>query len=336
MVSCRSGIARSEEQCVYVRYCTTSEMPIYLCYQCFGDLSKGLPAVLLIAGMNMQLCAWDDSFCEMLAEKGFFVIRFDNRDIGHSTKIEKRGSVVPTRLLLPQCLAFGEQLPYSIADMAKDAIALLDVLGIDAAHLIGVSMGGMIAQTMALMFPKYVLSLTSIMSTTNAPDLPEPTFMVKLKLLRRAPANCTVEKLVDFRIRVLKELLEGTKPVDEEYLRSRYLMSLNRSSYSDGIIRQAAAIRRCAGRDESLRLLKCAALVIHGEKDVLIPVAHGIRTAAVIPRAKLVVIPDMGHYFHQDFFEEVVKHFVDVTRSSVKESEPAPVLPCASSLSGIN
>ncbi|KAF8290149.1 hydrolase-like protein [Trypanosoma cruzi] len=306
---------RSEEMVTFVRYCTASDMRIELCYQCFGDPLKQMPVVLLIGGLNMQIYAWDEAFCEKLVKCGFFVVRFDNRDIGLSTKVEKRGSVIPARLLLPKALAFGERLPYTIKDMARDALGLLDALGISSAHVMGISMGGMIAQTMALLSPHRVLSLTSIMSTTNAPDLPDPQLWVKMWLLRKPPVNCTLDELINFRLESIKKLLRGTLPVDEEHLKRGYLKSLQRSSYSAGLIRQAAAIRRCPGRDEDLRSLSCPTLVIHGQQDVLMPPAHGHRTASVIPRAKLVILESMGHYFHPAFFTPIISHFVEVANA---------------------
>ncbi|ORC87746.1 hydrolase-like protein [Trypanosoma theileri] len=309
------SIKRSDERITFVRHCTASNMRIELCYQCFGDPNDKLPVVLLIGGLNMQMYAWDESFCEELVRHGFFVIRFDNRDIGHSTKIEERGNVISARLLLPQTLAFGERLPYTIEDMARDALSLLDSLNIPFAHIMGISMGGMIAQTVALLAPQRVLSLTSIMSTTNAADLPDPQFWVKMWLLRKPPANCSIEELLDFRVNSLKKLLVGTLPVDDEYLKNRYLISLRRSSYSAGLIRQAAAIRRCPGRDEALRSLSCPTLVIHGREDVLMPPAHGYRTASVIPQAKLVILNNMGHYFHPAFFTPIITHFVEVANT---------------------
>ncbi|RNF22571.1 hydrolase-like protein [Trypanosoma conorhini] len=312
----------SPEMVTFVRYCTASNMRIELCYQCFGDPCSKMPVVLLIGGLNMQMYAWDEAFCEELVKSGFFVVRFDNRDIGHSTKIEERGSVVPARLLLPQALAFGERLPYTIADMARDALALLDALGVSFAHIMGISMGGMIAQTVALLAPHRVLSLTSIMSTTNASDLPDPQLWVKMWLLRKPPANCTLEELLNFRVASLKKLLAGTLPVDEEYLKHRYLISLRRSAYSAGLLRQAAAIRRCPGRDEALRSLSCPTLVIHGQQDVLMPPAHGHRTASVIPCAKLIILESMGHYLHPAFFSPIIAHFVEVANTPQENGGP--------------
>ncbi|ESL12126.1 hydrolase-like protein [Trypanosoma rangeli SC58] len=306
----------SPEMVTFVRYCTASNMRIELCYQCFGDPCKKMPVVLLIGGLNMQMYAWDEAFCEELVSRGFFVVRFDNRDIGHSTKIEERGSIVSARLLLPKALAFGERLPYTIEDMARDALALLDALGISFAHIMGISMGGMIAQTLALFAPHRVLSLTSIMSTTNAADLPDPQLWVKMWLLRKPPTNCTLEELLNFRVASLKKLLAGTLPVDEEYLKHRYLISLRRSAYSAGLLRQAAAIRRCPGRDEALRSLSCPTLVVHGQQDVLMPPAHGHRTASVIPQAKLIILESMGHYLHPAFFTPIIAHFVEVANAS--------------------
>ncbi|CBZ25465.1 esterase-like protein [Leishmania mexicana MHOM/GT/2001/U1103] len=303
---------------VKVRDCPISRTEIEICYQCFGNPDDGLPVVLLIGGLNMQLTAWDESFCESLVRAGFYVIRYDNRDIGHSTKIENCGKIKAPMLLLPDRAAqwLGEELPYQLEDMAADAWALLDALHIPCAHLFGISMGGMIAQTAALQAPERTMSLTSVMSSTNAPDLPQPELWVKLWMLRRPPRNCTVETLLEFRVHSLRRLLRYALPPDGEYLKRRFLISLQRSSYAAGLVRQAAAIRRAAGRDALLQWLHVPALVVHGAQDVVVAPMNGYRTATMLPYARLLVLKSMGHYFHPAFFSTIISAFVDMAAST--------------------
>jgi pimeloyl-ACP methyl ester carboxylesterase len=295
-------------------------MDIELCYQTFGDASH--PPVLLIGGLNMQSYAWDERFCDLLVSKGFFVIRFDNRDIGFSTKIDAAYPVVPWRLLLPRGVACcaGERLSYTLDDMAFDGLSLLDVLNIRRAHFFGISMGGMIAQCMSIIAPSRCMSLTCIMSSTNAGDLPAPALWVKLWLLRRPSPGTTGEQLVEFRAKTLLKLLYGTMPVDEEYLKKRISLSLNRSSYGEGLLRQAAAIIRAPSRDEALRRIDCPALIIHGSGDVLCPVQHGYRLAQVLRNSKLVVYKNMGHYFNSVYFEPIVEEFVLLAERAASEA----------------
>lgn len=311
-------VPHTPQMVVKVRDCPSSQMPIELCYQCFGDPNDGLPPVLLICGLNMQLLAWDESFCEALVRAGFYVIRYDNRDMGHSTKIEHRGRVKAPLLLLPGGAAtwLGEKLPYNVEDMAADAWALLDALSIPCAHLFGISMGGMIAQTAALLAPERTISLTSVMSSTNAPDLPQPQMWVKLWMLRKPPRNCTVDELLEFRVNSLRRLLRSALPPDGDYLKKRYLMSLKRSSYSAGLVRQAATIRRAVGRDAALQKLLVPALVVHGAQDVVVPAMHGYRTATMLPYARMLVLKSMGHYFHPAFFPTIIEAFVDMAAST--------------------
>lgn len=486
-----------DERRALVRHCKSCDMDIELCYQTFGAASD--PAVILVGGLNMQSYAWDEGFCDALVNRGFYVIRFDNRDIGHSTKIEapaqstassgggefphassvpqssaslhlstadgngvtqdatilageanvtggslscvvrippappqphaagsfqhsnrqyvhhhqqqqqqhqrlmsqmasepygslpgKDGSscgrcplwctketglecvyecvhflkkkvsaslrcclsrcgvgvlrsptlppngsactiprarripkIVPWKLLLPQSLSCGEVLPYTLEDMALDALALLDVLGVQRAHVFGISMGGMISQHMALLAPHRVLTLTCIMSSTNAQDLPHPAWWVKLWMLRKPASNINRDQLVEFRMRALQGLLYGCVPVDEDYLKKRIAMSLNRSSYGDGLLRQAAAIMRAPSRDEELsRVVRCPCLILHGQNDVLCRVEHGYRLAKVLTNSKFVVFKNMGHYLNPAYFDAIVTEFLGlVQRGKIFESE---------------
>lgn len=302
-----------DERRVFVRHCNSCDMDIELCYHTFGHPSN--PAVLLVGGLNMQSYAWDEMFCDQLTQQQFFVVRFDNRDIGFSTKIEdpRVQKIVPWRLFLPEWMACGERLPYSLKDMALDALALMDVLGIQVAHVVGISMGGMISQLMALLAPQRVRTLTCIMSSTNARDLPHPAWWVKLWMLRKPPSNTDGEQLVEFRMKALQGLLYGCVPVDESYLKKRIALSLNRSAYTEGLLRQAAAIMRTPPRDEALRgSVSCPALVIHGQNDVLCRVEHGYRLARVLRNAKFAVFKNMGHYLNPAYFDTIVEEFVSL------------------------
>lgn len=219
--------------------------------------------------------------------------------------------IVPWKLMLPQALSCGEVLPYTLEDMALDALALLDVLGVRRAHVFGISMGGMISQHMALLAPERVLTLTCIMSSTNAQDLPHPAWWVKLWMLRKPASNVNREQLVEFRMKALQGLLYGCVPVDEDYLKKRIAMSLNRSSYADGLLRQAAAIMRAPSRDAELtRVIRCPCLVIHGQNDVLCRVEHGYRLAKVLTNSKFVVFKNMGHYLNPAYFDAIVSEFL--------------------------
>lgn len=306
------SIPHTEENVIFVRHCVTSITDIFLCYQCFGTYisPERTPVLLLVCGLNMQLYAWDEAFCEDLVRAGFFVIRYDNRDSGLSSKVE-RGCVKGYLLLLPSSLAstLGERMPYTLEDMAKDGVALLDALHIPKAHVMGISMGGMVAQLMALVAPSRIVSLTSIMSSTNARDLPDAQLQVKLWMLRKPPEPCSMNTLLNFRVHALQKVLPRTLTVDSYYLKRRFLISLKRSRYTNGLIRQACAIMRCPPRDDLLRQLHIPALVIHGTQDLIVPPLHGWRTAEVLPHARLLVLKHMGHYFHPAFYQTVILAF---------------------------
>lgn len=321
------SIPHTEEKIILVRHCVSSIMDIHLCYQCFGTYisPERTPVLLLVCGLNMQLFAWDEAFCEDLVRAGFFVIRYDNRDSGRSTKVE-RGSVKGYLLLLPSSLAsvLGERIPYTLEDMAKDGIALLDALHIPRAHVMGISMGGMIAQVMALLAPSRFVTLTSIMSSTNAKDLPDAQLQVKLWMLRKPPAGCSLDTLLNFRVHALLKVLPRTLSVDTYYLKKRFLISLQRSRYTDGLIRQACAILRCSPRDDRLKQLHIPALVIHGTQDLIVPPMHGWRTAEVLPHARLLVLKHMGHHFHPAFYQTVILSFAAMASATPCASSVAP------------
>jgi pimeloyl-ACP methyl ester carboxylesterase len=259
---------------------------VELVYETIGDPS-GEP-LLLIMGLGMQLIHWDRELCELFAERGFHVIRFDNRDAGLSTKID---APVPnvTRLMA----GLPARVPYRLGDMAADTFGLLDHLGIERAHVVGTSMGGMIAQTMAIERPERVLSLGSMLSTTGDRRVGTPKLRVWSVLMRRAPNDRT--EYIRYFERLFKLIGSPAYPVDTERLRERAGATYDRCHYPAGTARQLAAILASGSRTAGLRRLDVPTVVIHGRSDPLVPVRGGIATAKAIQGAELVTIPGMGH-----------------------------------------
>jgi pimeloyl-ACP methyl ester carboxylesterase len=264
---------------------------IDICYEIFGD-TRAEP-MLLIMGLGAQMIHWDDDFCRQLAARGFRVIRFDNRDIGKSSKLTGGKRLTPIELLKLRFLKIPVVAPYKIIDMAKDTISLMDTLGIKSAHLVGASMGGMIAQEIAISFPEAVRSLTSIMSTTGNPRLPPPTREASAMLM--APPPATKEEYFVRFAQTWKILRVGRFSEDEALDRSRAERTYERGLNPAGVGRQLRAILASGSRKERLRSVKTPTLVIHGTVDPLVRPEGGKDTAASIPGAKLLMIEGMGH-----------------------------------------
>jgi pimeloyl-ACP methyl ester carboxylesterase len=260
-------------------------------YETFGE-STARP-LLLIMGLGGQLVAWPERFCRQLAERGFYVIRYDNRDVGLSTKFDAAG--VPDMAAAFAAHARGEpiQAPYTLDDMADDAAGLLDALGIRAAHVVGWSLGGMVAQCFAIRYPERTLSLTSMMSTTGEPDLPPPSPEAMQVLMR--PAAPDRESAIEQAVATAKVLAGGGFPVDEAEARRLAAESYDRSNYAAGASRQLLAVGASGGRRQALRSVKAPALVIHGDADPLVPYACGLDTHQAIPGSEMVTIAGMGH-----------------------------------------
>ena len=265
---------------------------IEICYDAFGDASN--PPLLLIMGFGAQLTAWPEAMCRLLAARGHWVIRYDNRDTGRSTRFDGAGT--PSGLdMLRLLLGRGrDRLPYTLEDMAGDAVGLMDALGIEAAHVVGASMGGMIGQMMAIRHPRRLLTLTSIMSSTGRMGLPLPRPRAAFMLLR-PPARSREEYIVR-SIELMKALGGGQHQVDEADVTQRALAGYARSPKGEGAgSRQMAAIVASGSRHRALAAVTTPTLVIHGAADPLVPVRHGMATAAAIPGSKLLIIDDMGH-----------------------------------------
>ncbi len=264
---------------------------IDICYEIFGDASA--EPMLLIMGLGAQMVLWDDAFCAQLAARGFRVIRFDNRDIGQSSKLTGGKRLSPMELLKLRFLKIPVAAPYKLRDMAEDTTGLMDVLGIKSAHLVGASMGGMIAQEIAISFPQRVRSLTSIMSTTGNPRIPPPTREAAALLM--APPPTTKDEYLARFAQTWKMLRVGRFPEDEAFDRARAERCFERGLSPAGVGRQFRAILASGSRKGRLHAVQAPTLVIHGTVDPLVHPAGGKDTAASIPGAKLLMIEGMGH-----------------------------------------
>jgi pimeloyl-ACP methyl ester carboxylesterase len=276
------------------------------------------PAVLLIMGLGMQLTAWPADFVRALVDAGFRVVRFDNRDIGLSQHFDELG--VPNLLWESMKHRFGlpVRAPYSIAAMAQDSLGVLDTLGIARAHIVGASMGGMIAQRVALAAPDRVLTLTSIMSSSGARFLPGPKPQVLAALMSR-PHGRSEAALADHGVKIWKLIGSPAFPTDEANLRAQVIAANRRSFHPAGTMRQMAAVAADRRRADELPRIKAPTLVVHGRDDLLVPVVCGVDTARRITGARLVTIPGMGH----DLPPPVVARILDALLPHLKGA-PGP------------
>jgi pimeloyl-ACP methyl ester carboxylesterase len=274
---------------------------VELVYETIGDPAD--PPVLLVMGLGMQLIHWDLEFCEGLAERGFHVIRFDNRDAGLSTKID-----APVPNVMKAMAGFPIRAPYLLEDMANDSFGLLDHLGIERAHVTGVSMGGMIAQTMAITRPERVLSLGSMLSTTGDRRVGTPKLRVWSVLMRRAPQQR--DAYIEYFVRVFRMIGSPRYPVDEARMRERAAATYDRCHHPAGTARQLGAILASGSRTAGLRGLDVPTVVVHGRNDPLVPFRAGAATARAIPRAELAAIPGMGHDLPRELWPQITDALV--------------------------
>jgi len=264
---------------------------VELCYEIFGD--PAAEPLILIMGLGGQMIIWDDDFCRQLAARGFRVIRFDNRDIGQSSKLSGGGPLGALEMLKLRLFKIPVKAPYRLRDMAEDTVGLMDALEIASAHLVGASMGGMIAQEIAISFPNRVRTLTSIMSTTGNPKLPGPTREAMAVLM--APPPKSKEEYIERFGKSWKILRAGSFPEDEARDLALAERTFARGLNPAGVGRQLRAILASGSRKERLRTVKTPTLVIHGTVDPLVRPEGGKDTAASIPGAKLLMIERMGH-----------------------------------------
>jgi len=255
---------------------------------------KDAPAILLVMGLGGQLTLWPDEFVDALVAHGFRVIRYDNRDVGLSTRFDAAGVPNLKWMFVKAALKLPVRSAYTLADMAADGMALLDHLGIRRAHIVGASMGGMISQHIAARYPERVLSLTSVMSTTGNPRLPRAQ-KEAMRVLANRPMSGDTEALIAYSVNAARVIGSPDYPAAEERLQRRVRSDFERGWYPQGVARQMAAIVADGDRRAMLKSIKAPTLVIHGEADPLVPIAGGRDTAENIPGAQLLTIPGMGH-----------------------------------------
>lgn len=297
-----------------------------LCWQRFGDPEA--PPMLLIMGLGSQMILWPDGFCELLADRGFGVIRFDNRDAGRSTVLDDAGSPSISQALAGDVASAR----YTLSDMAGDAAGLLEALEIERAHVVGASLGGMVAQTLAIEQPERVLTLASIMSSTGDPAVGRPTPVGMEALTSKAPTDR--EGYIESTVRARAMIGSPGFPRDEEDARDIAARMYERGYHPDGTLRQAVAIVASGDRTARLRELDVPTVVIHGEDDVLIGVTGGQATAAAIPGAHLVLIPGMGHDLPAGVWETIADAVVANVERATKH-KTGEMLRSASASAGL-
>jgi pimeloyl-ACP methyl ester carboxylesterase len=293
-------------------YCRVGDVEI--CYETFGD--AGDPALLLIMGLGTQMVAWHDDFCEQLAARGFFVIRHDNRDIGRSTHLD--GAPTPS---LVQLAKRDRRAAYTLSDMAADSVGVLDHLEIEKAHIVGASMGGMIAQTIAIRHPERTLSLVSIMSNTGSFWSGQPALTMYAVLLKPSPRDR--EKFIQHAVDMFTAIGGSGYEPDVEDLREIATKSYDRGHDPQGSQRQLAAIVADRDRTPQLRRLTIPATVIHGADDKLVRPSGGRATAKAIPGARLVEIAGMGHGLPRGAWPQIIGAIAD-TAARAATPTPAP------------
>ncbi len=271
-------------------------------YEEFGD--RTAPPLLLIMGLGAQMILWHEEFCQQLAARGFRVIRFDNRDVGQSSWLDHLG--VPDIMAVMTAALARQPItsPYLLRDMAADTAGLLDGLHIDKAHVVGASMGGMIAQSVAMDFPARVRTLTSIMSSTGNPDLPQAKPEAMAVLL--APPPTGRAEAIERAVTVFRTIGSPGFPFDEADVRDRAARSFDRGFNPAGVVRQLVAIVASGNRKEALHSVRVPTLVIHGKDDPLVPLPAGEDTATAIPGAELLAIPGMGHDLPRPIWPQVI------------------------------
>jgi pimeloyl-ACP methyl ester carboxylesterase len=277
-------------------------------YEEFGD-PKATP-LLLVTGLGAQMISWDDAFCEQLAARGFRVIRFDNRDSGLSTRMEAAGPPDFASALN------GDPHPaYMLDDMAADSAGLLDGLGIEAAHIIGASMGGFISQLIAINHPDRVLSLTSIMSgpSRNEGGVP-PTPEASAVLFAKPPS--TREEAIEMAMVGRRALVGSLDPFDETFERAKATRAVQRAWYPVGTGRQLLAIMAAEPRLERLQGVRVPTLVIHGKDDILVPIENGRMVAAAVPGARILELEGVGHDIPKRVWPQVIDAIVETAREA--------------------
>jgi pimeloyl-ACP methyl ester carboxylesterase len=289
---------------------------VELCYETFGDPAD--PAILLVMGLGTQMLWWREEFCTALAERGFFVVRYDNRDVGRSSRLNHAGLPSAWQLLRRDVGAAA----YTLTDMAGDGMGLLDHLGIERAHVVGASMGGMIAQTMAVEHRARALSLVSIMSNTGSRRTGQPALRLYRRLVSKLPTER--QAYVEHQVRSFKQIRSPGFEYDEEEHRRLAGLAFDRMLEPAAATRQLAAIVASGDRTKQLRTITAATLVIHGSADKLVAPSGGKATARAIPGAQLMLIEGMGHDMPRGVWPRVINGIVEnAARAQQRETDEA-------------
>jgi len=277
-------------------------------YENFGQ--EGNPPLVLIMGLAAQMILWEDDFCRALASRGFHVTRFDNRDVGRSTWMNDAGVPDIGAALMASMTGGRVEAPYTLSDMAADTAGLMDALGIASAHIVGASMGGMIAQTLAIEHPSRVRTLTSIMSTTGNPALPQATPEAMSVLLM--PPVAGRDENIERGVLIFRTIGSPGFPFDEAGIRDIAARSFDRGFHPQGAARQIAAILASGNRKSRLAALRVPTLVLHGKADCLVPYEAGVDTAEAITGSKLVGIAGMGHDLPRGVWPRIIDEICEL------------------------
>ncbi|HXZ84825.1 MAG TPA: alpha/beta hydrolase [Myxococcota bacterium] len=293
----------------------TSANGIRIEYDSFGE--RGGEPILLVMGLGGQMLLWDEEFCQRLADRDHYVVRYDNRDVGLSTHFDAHGLPNLPQLMMDAAAGRPLSVAYTLDDMADDAIGLCDALELERVHVVGASMGGMIAQTIAYRHPARLRSLVSIMSSTGAPHLPQ----AKPELIARlaGPPPVGREATIEAGVEMWRMISGSGYPFDEELVRERSGVMYDRAHHPEGQARQLAAILAHGDRSPRLASVRAPTLVIHGEDDPLVPVEGGKHTAESIPDAELLLVPGMGHDLPRPLYGKLV----DAISSHVEKASAA-------------
>ncbi|MCK9381642.1 MAG: alpha/beta fold hydrolase [Sulfuritalea sp.] len=289
---------------------------LHIEYESLGDPRQ--PTILLIMGLGMQLTGWPDDFCHGLVARGYRVVRFDNRDCGLSARAPGKKRANLLLAMAAAALGLPVRTPYTLEDMAGDAVGLMDKLGIERAHVVGASMGGMIAQVLAARFPQRVLSLTSIMSSSGNRKVSKPSKPARKVLLSRPADPKDPESVIEYMVHMFGVIGSPGYPATREELRQRVGHSVRRAYEPAGTARQLLAIIASGDRRKLLRTITAPTLVIHGASDPLVPLAAGRDTAQQIPGATLLVIDGMGH----DLPDALLPRLVEAIDEHCRRSAP--------------
>ena len=308
------------EHKVSIGACPTTGKEIEIAYNTFGI--KTNPVILMIMGVRCPCVIWDKAMIDPLVEAGYYVVRFDNRDVGFSTKLDGVGNVGMLRLLLPEWAAAGERLSYRLEDMADDTVRLMDALSIPKAHIVGQSMGGMIAQWIGLRNPERVLSLTLIMTSTGAKDVPGPSLRTIFGGFLKRPKSAAEEDIISHRLAYINGYLADHQPLTSVVLATSVTKQIiARGSYPEGFKRQLGAVARQTCRDDMLRAASLEGrfpptLVVHGTVDKLQLIQAGRRLHECIHGSRMVEMEKMGHYITEENAADITKNILGLVKEA--------------------